>query len=1060
MTSHSSKPPSRHSSRAPSDSRAKTRPRERETASGVSAAAVTPCRPPVFQGMALLPGSLFALIAAALVLRLVFLTREGYWADEIWVYNDCLRPYRDQLRTVHVPHFVIGRFFLSLWDSVGSLRLMSALWGVAALPFFHDAARRLLTRQSAWLATAFVAFSSYHVNYSLDANYYAAVIFFAVLALWLGIRYYENSHPLDLFLCVPALGLGFLFHPFAGIHLASLAMILFALALFNGSRRTWFWPPRWWAARREGMAFLIAAIWILAFLGVTIGFLPRAKSIVRMSIAAFDFGSTPRNYVFVPDLLYDYFRGNLTDYPLSSRLAISLAWPATVLLGVGAAASIRKRPWIAAFLLLPVAMSFLAICNLKAQHHFYIRYFSYCFPGLVILLAWGCEQLAAWARSSEDASLGKRESAPSIHLLEANRWGAISVVSVYIAGIALALILKWDTPTAPMCIALALGLLAFLAVAFPRLLPATTKRSTLAAILFGGIICVNAWTVTHRFLIRKGGNLNDAMAALDEQAKPGELLLYEYFPEWDMMQYYLPRIGFPLRDAMQLAAGDPAAEVRAAQVRALARINPSFWLIRIWNVDSRPLEVAWAEKHLDFTVNAPSNFEPLMDVKLFHSTLAGRYLDFPYGVRLDYRESERVPGSGNGKSGESQWERVVDVEVPTTVALRIVNAAALGEGARVRPSVDGDAVGEWMPADAVSVPIAVPAGKHKLGVGVKPGNDSSASAVTPPVALWSSLDLPGGIEFPATRVSLPFPTFCEQSVFQGRPVLRLIRNLGVQYWFQFPAAGTYEFRIEAVHDKPRPVWLDVAVDGAFQGIVAFDRLDNTWGEKAMPVQVDSAGWHSIAVNLVSAGEAAWNLKEDEETNAILGTLSLRRATGDAPARDERSGPRDGRLPKTTKIPVVDASGSKALPDWTIEGAPGGVTIVATRPIALRPDPAVEIEIPAASPGMILVGPPMPCRPGVTAIHAAAVLGTFDLINHSVSVGLRFFNSAGQLLQGTVPIGQEGIFRTTDGHRFDMVRPVPPGAARCALVVTVYANGARPAKTPGWIRVGDVAVGEH
>jgi len=1010
-----------------------------------------------FEGFTRFPRAFWLWLAVAAILRFVWLNQEGYWADEVYVYNDCLRSLAEKLHTLHFAHFIVGEFFLKYWNSVGALRLMTALWGLLTFPFFFDLAARILGRRGGLLATAFLALSSYHINYSLDANYYAPVIFFSTVGLWFAVRYVDSAHPLDLFLSPASLAAGFLFHPFTGVLAGTTTVILVILLVLEPRHRRFMWPATWWEARREGWALLIALVEVATVLAVAYVAYRRARSLFVTILEWLELGATPRNYRFIPDLFYDYFRGNFADYPLSSRLGLSFGWPAAAVAGVGVAASLRKRPWIAALLFGPLVVSFFLIANLKAQHHFYVRYFSYLFPSLVVFLVWGAEQLGAWKLTQKGEDTERNDEESKVLFLSGGRRGPWIVVGIYLAGIAIALLMKWTEPGFADWIAWILGL-GVLAVFLPLgSLRVPDGRGALVTGLIGAFIVVNAATVANRFLVRGGQNWNLVVDFLKENAKPGELIVYEYPQEGEMLRYYLPRIGLSFRDTLKLPEGEPFPYMRTAQLRGMARTDPSFWLIRGWNINTNPQLTDWAKEHLPLPVDAPSNFEPFLDVYLFRGDIVGQYLEAPYGLRLGGKSGGEATGNQNLESvGTRAWERVVDVETPTSVAMRLMNRSALGDGARARPVVD-DAAGEWTSGDGIAPAVSVPMGSHRLGIELdQPTGDEAV-----PDALWTSLDLPAGVTFPATRVSLPFPTFCQQDDYRGRQVLRLFRNLGVQYWFQFPAAGTYEFRIEAVHDKPRPVWLDIAVDDRFQGTLVFERMNNEWGEMTIPIRIPDAGWHSLAVNLVSAGTAQWGLKEDEETNAILGNLSLRRLPGGVSPRDDRARfVRGGTgLPSTGTIPVVDARGVTALPEWTLDiGAPS-MKVLHARPVALHQEPVVEVEVPHDSKGINLIAPPLPCPPEGHVVHVEAVLGCFDLVNHSVSLGVAFFNARGEAMRASVAIGQESIYRTTDGHRFVVVKPAPAGAARYAPLVVVYPNGRRPARRSGWIRIGGVAAGE-
>lgn len=1016
-----------------------------------------PAFPPAFWWIVLIAGAL----------RLLVIPAEGLWADEVYGYFDAWRPLWRRLQTVHAAHFILARGFVEFWDSGLAIRLQSAVFAIATFPFFYALAECLLGRRWALAATLYLAVSSYHFHYSFDANYYSELIFCATVGLWFAARHLQGRHPFDAVLAMIALGAGFFFHPFGGVLAGLVFPVLVAHALVRRDALLMFWPPVWIRAGRPVIAWLLALLEIGVVLGLFLVVLPKSRGFLQSAVQELTLGATPRNYRFFPDLIFEYFRGNLSDYPLSSRLAAAPAWAFVLAAATGAATALRRRFWIGMLFLVPFAGSFLLIANLKANHHFYIRYFSYLYPILSVWLLWGVAQLSRW---SGDASADPDRDCdgPDALLSGSKRWPLIALGVLYAIGIAAALALKWNRADAVMLAGWIVGA-AFLAYPLAaRLVPLARRHA--AMLLLGVVLVVNGAVSVQRFVFRDTRNWKAAVEVWKREARPGQPVLWEHEQEGEMLRYYLPRVGLSYRDSLRLIHGMPSAELRLAQLKGFARTLPEFWYLRGWDIFHNPPDEPWARKRLELKADAPSSFEPFLNVQLFRGALADRYLQWPYGLRMEFQADEQIPVPSGGVSG---WERTLEVEEASTFALRLLAPeaanAAPAPPPRFRVLVDG-IPGSWSQPPRRVLPIFIGEGQRRLGIELDRSEGVGTTSFSePPRVVISPLDLPEGVRFPATQLTIPFSAsvFCVADTYEGRQVLRLGRNLGIQYWMDFPEAGTYELRVEAVHDKghwdqPRPVWLDVALDDQFQGILPFSRGDNSWDEKGFPLRIATPGPHGLAINFISQGPPKFNLPPDEDLHAILGYLSLRRLAEGESVPDDRlvSNPAAGPVPRTLSIPLANPQTQDPLPGWTITAKTGPVVIASEHPQGLQRHPAVEVEIPFDCQGVWFVAPPRPTPPSGSLLHAEALVGACRLVNQSVVLGLLFLDESGSTVNGSILFGQESTFRSADSLRFALAATVPPGAVRYAPVINVFPNGNRPATDSGWVRFAAMHVGEY
>ncbi len=142
--------------------------------------------------------TLLGMTILAFAWRLVGLTEQSLWRDEIDVIYLALRPLSETASMFISPaqNGPLYYFFIRLWVSLtGSsefaLRYSSVLFGTLAILLFWQTARRLLPSSGRldWgnvplLATLLLAFNPYQVWYSQEGKMYALVMCTALLSCW------------------------------------------------------------------------------------------------------------------------------------------------------------------------------------------------------------------------------------------------------------------------------------------------------------------------------------------------------------------------------------------------------------------------------------------------------------------------------------------------------------------------------------------------------------------------------------------------------------------------------------------------------------------------------------------------------------------------------------------------------------------------------------------------------------------------------------------------------------------------------------------------------------
>jgi len=132
--------------------------------------------------------TLLLLLAAGTGARLVCLTHKPYWFDETFSVEVARIDWRSFLhllwwREANMSlYYVLLRTWLHLGQSEFFIRSLSVLFAVATLPAIYWVARLLYNRRVALIATALLAFNSYHVRYSQEARGYTLFLLLATLS--------------------------------------------------------------------------------------------------------------------------------------------------------------------------------------------------------------------------------------------------------------------------------------------------------------------------------------------------------------------------------------------------------------------------------------------------------------------------------------------------------------------------------------------------------------------------------------------------------------------------------------------------------------------------------------------------------------------------------------------------------------------------------------------------------------------------------------------------------------------------------------------------------------
>ena len=122
--------------------------------------------------------ALLAVVALGAMLRLWAIGAEPLWLDEAFSVWVAAHNMPDLVRFVasvdhHPPlyYLLLHGWQRTFGDAQATVRLLSALLGVAAIPLFYFGGRILVGRRAAWIAALLLAVSPFHVRYGQEARH-------------------------------------------------------------------------------------------------------------------------------------------------------------------------------------------------------------------------------------------------------------------------------------------------------------------------------------------------------------------------------------------------------------------------------------------------------------------------------------------------------------------------------------------------------------------------------------------------------------------------------------------------------------------------------------------------------------------------------------------------------------------------------------------------------------------------------------------------------------------------------------------------------------------------
>jgi mannosyltransferase len=224
--------------------------------------------------------------ALAALLSLLYLGSESIWVDEVYsILSATHHLTLTQLFIQDQGRMILYYIVLSHWLGLGhdefTIRLLSALFSIAAVPFLYATARHLFDRRAAGFASLLFALNPFVIRYAQEARSYSLFLLMATVSTYFFVLYVQRRTRLAWIGWVIASVLGVYAHFFqlliVGAHVMSLALL----------------PRR-------------SAPWAAGFVGILVV----SACLIPIPLLAMEKGITGITWILLPDviLIFNAFR--------------------------------------------------------------------------------------------------------------------------------------------------------------------------------------------------------------------------------------------------------------------------------------------------------------------------------------------------------------------------------------------------------------------------------------------------------------------------------------------------------------------------------------------------------------------------------------------------------------------------------------------------------------------------------------------------------------------------------------------------------------------------------
>jgi mannosyltransferase len=261
--------------------------------------------------------ALLVIIALGAALRIHKLDGDSLWLDEAYSIKFSHEApagiIEETARDVHPPlyYFALHYWMLVFGDSEQAVRLLSALFGILALPALYLVASQMFDRTTGLLAAGVLALSRFHLEFSQEARMYSLLCLLSLLSIYFFLKLLEGKSRYALAGYIAVSALMMYTHVYSFFILA--AENVYWLTLFFASRDTFKRVWKRWLASQVILAALFVpwlSVQLQQFSRVQQGFwIPKLPPSLLLTTLTTLAGSNQLAWIFSALIVLSLFAG-------------------------------------------------------------------------------------------------------------------------------------------------------------------------------------------------------------------------------------------------------------------------------------------------------------------------------------------------------------------------------------------------------------------------------------------------------------------------------------------------------------------------------------------------------------------------------------------------------------------------------------------------------------------------------------------------------------------------------------------------------------------------------
>ena len=617
------------------------------------------------------------------------------------------------------------------------------------------------------------------------------------------------------------------------------------------------------------------------------------------------------------------------------------------------------------------------------------------------------------------------------------RWQTVFVIWAYFMTFVALFLFKADIPYTekyviylyPLYISSAsIGFLSFFEGLLSHCKGIGVSRTSLACALFTLLLLHLAqWRDYYMFYTYETQPYRSALNIIREKGeKVGTLIITGH--GYSGFRYYAPQYGIN-PDKIQILDIGPNDSLT---LKRSLRSTESVWFCPLFGFGEQYDKPAFKRIKSFFRLvgTAHSSFSSHWDIPVYRF-FPGRvmYADVQNCIPVSFSNRQARNPSNNpvemkqSSSGRWRGEDSFTIMDPATYTIQIQGPPEIIRSFRFHCEM-----GDIRTTD--STPVAFPKGQATLTLlydGQKPADDPSLKIC------WHTIKpFIYAIYYDFTG---PIGKFTSLFV-QNKGCLAILKNGFVSYSIHAPEKGNYLFEVEALNDKPRAVFVEVAVNEKPLGVLAYSDANDLFSTKSFEATLDQ-GTNILTFYFLNDQSDRTSDLSENNTDFIFRRFMFESANEAAEVKSDllRSG--DFVRADFDASFFSQSDPQKLNPFWRVKGK------ALLWGVLENGKKMLHIEIPYDLKGFILFSKSVPVEAG-EILYCSLRMKCNQMANHSANIMFTYLDDRNQTV-GREWVYPTGISGDKDWLRFPCLRLMGPNVRSVVVMVQIYQNGQHPGK---------------